>query len=60
MARQIDDLSGHVVVAGSGRVGTAIAAYARKQGAEVVVVDQEDADGVRHGRCTRFSGVRGR
>lgn len=39
MGRQIDELSGHVIVAGAGRVGTAIAEYARRQGARVVVVD---------------------
>lgn len=38
--RMIDRLSNHLVVAGAGRVGQAIAAYVERHGAEVVVIDQ--------------------
>lgn len=39
MLHQVDKLHGHVIVAGWGRVGHAVAAYARRSGADVVVVD---------------------
>ena len=42
--RMIDRLSNHLVVAGAGRVGQAIAAYAARHGAEVVVIDQHAPD----------------
>jgi len=40
MLKQASKLSGHVIVAGWGRVGHAIADYARRAGAPVVVVDR--------------------
>jgi voltage-gated potassium channel len=43
MERQIDKLHDHVIVAGWGRVGRAIAAYASRRGMTVVVVE-EDVD----------------
>jgi voltage-gated potassium channel len=39
MLHQVDKMRGHVIVAGWGRVGHAIARYARRAGADVVVVD---------------------
>jgi voltage-gated potassium channel len=39
MLHQVDKLRGHVIVAGWGRVGHAVADYARRSGADVVVVD---------------------
>lgn len=39
MERQIRDMSGHVVLCGWGRVGTAIARYLRSLNTDVVVVD---------------------
>jgi voltage-gated potassium channel len=39
MLHQVDRMRGHVIVAGWGRVGHAIARYARRAGADVVVVD---------------------
>lgn len=39
MLHQVDRMRGHVIVAGWGRVGHAIAHYARRAGANVVVVD---------------------
>jgi voltage-gated potassium channel len=41
MQREIDDMAGHVIVAGWGRVGQAIADYARRHGVAVVAIDQE-------------------
>ena len=50
MQREIDRLEGHVIVAGWGRVGRSIARYARRQGRDVVAVEQDpalvDDDGV--------------
>ena len=40
MTKSIETMSDHVIVVGWGRVGHAIAAYARRHDAEVVVVDQ--------------------
>ncbi|HET6949051.1 MAG TPA: potassium channel family protein, partial [Acidimicrobiales bacterium] len=40
MLRQVDRMRGHVIVAGWGRVGHAIAHYAERAGTDVVVVDQ--------------------
>lgn len=37
--RMIDRLSGHLIVAGAGRVGTSIAHYVARHGAEVVVIE---------------------
>ncbi len=39
MLHQVDKMRGHVIVAGWGRVGHAVADYARRSGADVVVVD---------------------
>ncbi len=39
--KQIDEYSDHVIVAGWGRVGHAIADYARRHGREVVVIDND-------------------
>jgi voltage-gated potassium channel len=39
MLHRVDKMRGHVIVAGWGRVGHAIAHYARRAGADVVVVD---------------------
>jgi voltage-gated potassium channel len=39
MLQQVDKMRGHVIVAGWGRVGHAVARYARRAGADVVVVD---------------------
>jgi voltage-gated potassium channel len=39
MLHQVDRMRGHIIVAGWGRVGHAIAHYARRAGAKVVVVD---------------------
>jgi voltage-gated potassium channel len=44
MLRQVDKLNGHVIVAGWGRVGRAVAHYARRTGIAVVVVDVAPAD----------------
>ena len=42
MQRNIDDLSGHLVVCGSGRVGRTIEQFVRTVGHEVVVVDRDE------------------
>ena len=44
MAKHIAHLDQHVIVVGWGRVGRAIARYARRHHAEVVVVDQQDIE----------------
>jgi voltage-gated potassium channel len=44
MARQIDSYQDHVIVVGWGRVGRAIARYARRHDADVVVVDAQPLD----------------
>lgn len=38
--RMIDRLSGHLIIAGAGRVGSSIAHYVARHGAEVVVIEQ--------------------
>jgi len=43
MQRTIDDLSGHLVLCGIGRVGLAIEQFVRSVGQEVVVVDRDAA-----------------
>ena len=43
--RMIDRMSDHLVVAGAGRVGRAIAHYVARHGANVVVIDQDPPDG---------------
>jgi voltage-gated potassium channel len=43
MQRTIDELSGHVIVAGWGRVGKAISAALGRHGVRVVVVDRDPA-----------------
>lgn len=45
MLKEIAGLEGHVVVAGWGRVGHAIADYAHRQGRDVVVIDQAPEEG---------------
>jgi len=42
MQRSIDDLSGHLIVCGTGRVGQAITEFVRSVGQEVVVVDRDE------------------
>ena len=42
MQRSIDDLSGHLIVCGSGRVGQAITEFVRSVGQEVVVIDRDE------------------
>ncbi len=42
MQHAIDDLSGHLVVCGSGRVGRTIEQFVRTVGREVVVVDRDE------------------
>ncbi len=42
--RMIDQMSNHVIVAGAGRVGTAIVEYAHRHRADVVVIDRQPAD----------------
>ena len=42
MQRSIDDLSGHLIVCGTGRVGQAITKFVRSVGQEVVVVDRDE------------------
>ena len=42
MQHTIDDLSGHLVVCGSGRVGRTIEQFVRTVGREVVVVDRDE------------------
>ena len=42
MQRTIDDLSGHLVVCGTGRVGRPIEQFVRSVGHEVVVVDRDE------------------
>jgi len=42
MQRSIDDLSGHLIVCGAGRVGQAITEFVRSIGQEVVVVDRDE------------------
>ena len=44
MAKRIDDMEGHIIVVGWGRVGRAIARYARRHGADVAVVDLVEAE----------------
>jgi len=39
--RMIDKMNNHVIVAGAGRVGTAIVEYAHRHQADVVVIDRE-------------------
>ncbi len=39
--RMIDKMTGHIIVAGAGRVGNAITHYVSRHGAEVVVVDRQ-------------------
>jgi voltage-gated potassium channel len=41
MQKRIDGLSGHVIVAGWGRVGHSIGAFVRRMGSEVVVIDND-------------------
>jgi voltage-gated potassium channel len=41
MRRDIDHMSGHVIVAGGGRVGEAIVRYVTRMGRQVVVVERE-------------------
>lgn len=48
MTKHIEHLDGHIIVAGWGRVGRAIARYASRHGAEVVVVDMESVDAGPH------------
>ena len=43
MQRTIDDLSGHLVVCGTGRVGQAIEQFVRSVGQEIVVVDRDES-----------------
>jgi voltage-gated potassium channel len=43
MTRLIDSMDGHMVIAGWGRVGQAIAHYARRMGTDVVVIDMDDS-----------------
>ena len=42
MQRSIDNLSGHLIVCGTGRVGQAITEFVRSVGQEVVVVDRDE------------------
>ncbi len=42
--RMIDRLSGHLIIAGAGRVGASIAHYVVRHGAEVVVIEQAPSD----------------
>jgi voltage-gated potassium channel len=44
MTKQIESYQGHVIVVGWGRVGRAIARYARRHDADVVVVDAQSLD----------------
>ncbi len=44
MQNEVDELEGHVIVAGWGRVGHAISTYAIRQGTPVVVIDHEPVD----------------
>jgi voltage-gated potassium channel len=46
MLHQVDKMRGHVIVAGWGRVGHAVARYARRAGADVVVVDLAPVEAV--------------
>ena len=48
MQRSIDDLSGHLIVCGMGRVGSSITDFVRSVGQEVVAIDQDASklDGV--------------
>ncbi|NOX28685.1 MAG: TrkA family potassium uptake protein [Actinobacteria bacterium] len=54
--RMIDKLSGHIIIAGGGRVSAAIATYAVANGADIVVIDKDGPDGrdhiVLHGDAT--------
>ena len=42
--RMIDNMSGHLIVVGAGRVGHAIVHYVGRHGAQVVIVDREEQD----------------
>ena len=42
MQRSIDNLSGHLIVCGTGRVGQAITDFVRSVGQEVVVIDRDE------------------
>lgn len=44
MAKQIDHLEGHLIVVGWGRVGRAIARYARRHDADVVIIDRTEVE----------------
>lgn len=46
--RMIDNMSGHLIVAGAGRVGRAIVHYVGRHGADVVIVDQEPQERTEH------------
>jgi len=46
--RMIDKLSGHLIIAGAGRVGQAIGHYVSRHGAEVVVVDRVPQPGSKY------------
>jgi len=40
--RMIDNMSGHMIITGAGRVGRAISHYVARHGAEVVIIDRAD------------------
>jgi voltage-gated potassium channel len=42
--RMIQQMNNHIVVAGAGRVGQAIAAYVARHGADVVIIDRDEID----------------
>ncbi len=44
--QMIDEMSDHIIVAGAGRVGLAITAYAQRHRAGVVVIDREFTDDI--------------
>jgi len=48
MVREIEDLEGHVIIAGWGRMGHAIAHSVGRAGLEIVVVDRDPSDDVSH------------
>jgi len=44
--RMIDEMNGHIIVAGAGRVGLAISGYAQRHRADVVIIDREPPEGL--------------
>ncbi len=46
--RMIDEMSGHLIITGAGRVGRAISHYVNRHGAELVVIDRQEHADLQH------------